>query len=135
MLTFFFLQVSASIENDSADEIWASMNSSIELECNYVGIPHPEVVWLIDGNQLSPSDNHFIIGTSAKSDLQSTTLRISGLQTGNSGVYSCEVYNGISGLFSSQDRKQFILKVIGLLASSFSLLKKRFCFRCLFVLQ
>lgn len=105
--------VSASIQNGSADEILASANTSTELECNFVGIPRPEVVWLIDGNRLSPSDNRFIIGTSAKADLQRTTLRISNLQPEDSAVYSCEVYNGISGLFSSRDRKQFILKVIG----------------------
>lgn len=114
---FYFLTVSAYIKDSDTTEIMAGTEVpvEIELQCNYFGIPTPEVRWLKDGQRLDTGNRMTIYSgyTSQVQNLAQSILKIKELKLEDSGSYACEIHNDVPGLFSSVDRKNFVVKVLG----------------------
>lgn len=114
---FYFATVSAYIKDPSTTKVIAGTEVpvDIELQCNYFGIPNPGVHWQKDGQRLDIGNRLTIASgdSSPAQNLEQSILKIKEPRLEDSGSYTCEIHNDVPGLFSSVDRKDFVVTIQG----------------------
>lgn len=79
--------------NMRPQNIETRVKSEVQLECDVVGVPKPNIVWLKNGDLFTPSDYFQII--------DGRNLRILGLLESDAGIYQCLAENDVGNIQAS----------------------------------
>ena len=103
IILYIFHSVPARILGDSSDvEITTAIGRTLDLTCSVFGVPSPKVDWLTgpDDQPITLSEHFY---------QSETALQIRDVRAIHSGVYTCEVTNGVG----APVRRTFTVKVKG----------------------